>query len=123
MDSDKKLFKWVGGDVESPHVRPLWYRVQCSFRNEFFQLCPPKKNLEANLLGHLHRTKHVEQVEKAKLTVGKGTPVLQGKRGRPSRSSRTSSTSNQTHLHSFFKHGGDGNEEGVFLTRDRSDLF
>lgn len=123
VDSDKKPFKWVGGDVESPHVRSLWYRVQCSFCNEFFQLCPPKKNLEASLLGHLHGTKHAAQVEKAKLIVGKGTPVLRGKRGRPSRSSGTSSTSNQTHLHSFFKHEGDGNEEGEFLTKDRSDLF
>lgn len=68
-------------------------------------------------------SKHAEKVENAKLIVGKSTPILRGKRGRPSRSSGTNSTSNQTHLHSFFKHEGDGNEEGEFLTRDRSDLF
>ena len=61
--------------------------MKCLFCNDFFQLCLPKKNLDANLMNCLSGTKHTKCTDDAV------NPILQeqasalstGKRGRPSR--------------------------------------
>ena len=42
---DNKPFVLVG----DPEVKSFWFKVRCIFYGNFLSLCPPKKNLEANL--------------------------------------------------------------------------
>jgi hypothetical protein len=44
------------GDPESLQLKKIWYKIRCTFCNDFFQLCPPKKNLKGNLKNHMEGT-------------------------------------------------------------------
>jgi hypothetical protein len=44
------------------NVKYFWYKVRCKYCNDILALCPPKKNLEANLQNHLGGTKHEKPV-------------------------------------------------------------
>lgn len=51
------------GDLDAIELKSFCYKVRCTFCNDLFQLCPPKKNLHANLKNHLEGTKHAKMVE------------------------------------------------------------
>jgi hypothetical protein len=53
----KEPFHHVG-DPNADDLKSFWYKVRCHFCGDLLQLCPPKKNLEANLRNHLGGTKH-----------------------------------------------------------------
>jgi hypothetical protein len=59
---DEKPFILVG-DLESSKLKSFWYKIRCTFCNDFFQLCPPKKNLEGNLKNYMEKTKHAKVIE------------------------------------------------------------
>jgi hypothetical protein len=46
------------GDPDSMDVKCFWYKVRCVYCNDVFTLCPPKKNLEVNLMNHIGGRKH-----------------------------------------------------------------
>jgi hypothetical protein len=50
---DEKPFVLVG-DLKSSELKSFWYKVRCTFCNNFFQLCPPKKNMEGHLKNQSH---------------------------------------------------------------------
>ena len=78
--------------------KSFWMKVHCFYCREMYNLCPPKKNLEPNLMHHLLSNKHLQAVEQAKMGKKHGTPLLSGRRGRPALSSGVSVHSNQPHL-------------------------
>jgi len=84
----------------------------CSYCRDCFHLCPPKRNLEANLKNHLGGACHAEAVEKDLAAKGARITLMTGKRGRPSKSSGTSSASNQKSIHDWFQHTANREEEG-----------
>jgi hypothetical protein len=91
------------GDPGALILKSFWYKVRYKVCGDIFQLCPPKKNLEANLSNHYMSIMHamkLEEVEKAKNS--KGSALSTGWRGRPSLSSRLM-LGNQADLHSWFK--------------------
>lgn len=49
------------GDPLTDDMKSLRYKVKFKLCGNLFQLCPPKKNLEANLLNPLEGIKHSEQ--------------------------------------------------------------
>jgi hypothetical protein len=70
---------------------------------DLFQLCPPKKNLAANLTNHVMGIKHVTKVEEAaRLGHLSGSAISTRRRGRPTMSSR-STLGNQNDLHNWFR--------------------
>ena len=89
--------------------------MKCTYCVDFFQLCPPQKNLLANLNNHLGGTKQEKAVQDA--DNGEGSITI-GKRGRPSRSIGASELSNQRDLHSWFRHTTYNNEVGDFQCMD-----
>jgi hypothetical protein len=77
------------GDLESLELKSFWYKVRCTFCNDFFQLCPPKKNMERNLNNHMEGTKHAKVVEDVLSNKGYATSTLLiGQKGKPSTSSK-----------------------------------
>ena len=46
------------GDPNADDLKSFEYKVRCHFCGDLLQLCPLKKNLEANLQNHLGGTKH-----------------------------------------------------------------
>ena len=54
---DKEPFQLVG-DADALELRCFWYKVRSLFYCDFFQIWPPKKNLETNLRNHVEGTKH-----------------------------------------------------------------
>ena len=57
VDPDKPTFQLVG-DPDDTIMKSYWFKVRCVIcPKEVFQLCPPKRNLEANLLNHLYEPK------------------------------------------------------------------
>lgn len=109
----------VFGDVsDSTDMKCFWVKVRCSYCRDFFQLCPPKMNLESNLMNHLNGPKHAKAKEDFERTNGQIRAVSSGKRGRPTRSS-SSAHANQSVLHSWFKGATTSSKEGESQTYDR----
>ena len=53
------------GDPNANDLKSFWFKVQCHSCGDLLQLCPPNKNLEANLRNHLGGTKHAIAVEES----------------------------------------------------------
>ena len=122
-NSDRPPFLLIG-DPESADVKSFWFKVKCSFCGDIFQLCPPKKNLEANLRNHLNGTKHHKVMEDFEATVmAQGSALSSGRRGRPAKSSGGSTALNQKSLHSWYKNSTSSAEGGESRTWDRSFLL
>jgi hypothetical protein len=91
--------------------RSYWFKVRCRVCGDFFQLCPPKRNLLANLNNHLHRLKHSKAVSDSTTTSKSGSSVLStGQHGRPAKSS--ASIHNQHDLHEWFRQAPTDGEQG-----------
>lgn len=103
----------VVGDVEIPNPKSFWFKVKCPYCRDLLSLCPPKKNLEANLENHIAGSKHMVAVEEANAKHSKSTALLSG---RPSRSGSTSAHSNQPDLHSWLT-GATGGSDGDTQTK------
>lgn len=115
IDERKPTFQLIG-DPNDPIMKAFWFKVKCVIcPNEVLQLCPPKRNLEANLMNHVHGVVHCKSVEDFQRK--EGSALSTGKRGRPSRPSASSSHSIQAGLHSFFKHS-----EGESLSYDNTSI-
>jgi hypothetical protein len=70
---------------------------------DLFQLCPPKKNLAANLTNHVIGIKHITKVEEAAHPGHlSGLAISIGRRRRPTMSSRNM-LENQNDLHNWFR--------------------
>ena len=67
-----------------------------------YTLCPPKKNLEANLRNHVGGSKHAEKVLEADNSAR--TSALSGRRGRLSKSTEDGGNSSQKQLYAYFGH-------------------
>jgi hypothetical protein len=94
------LFAWIGADPESEGVKSYWYKVKCTICGDLMQLCPPKRQLESNLMAHINGTRHCRAVEE----IAQKTTCLaltNGKRGRPSRSSANNGPTTKS-LHNWF---------------------
>lgn len=109
VDQDHKPFVIIG-DRSSPHMRCFWLKVKCKFCGDFFQLCPPRRNLEANLTNHIMGPKHASAVEAAQNTRGRSAVLRTGKKGRPATSSVC--LENQGSLHSWFTSQGSNSQSG-----------
>ena len=103
-------------------VKSFWVKARCAYCNDFFVLCPHKRNLESQLQNHLGGTKH-EKVVYVEDT-GKGVPsaLRTGKRGRPSVSSGSSGVM-QSNLHSWFSHAGSESQPGASVIYDKNVLL
>ena len=113
LDSQKPTFEVISDPLD-PVMRSFWFKVKCVVcPKEVFQLCPAKKNLEANLMNHMHGVVHAKAVEELKQRNPRGQSLHTGKRGRPTRPLASASESTQTGLHDFFKHS-----QGEFLHVD-----
>jgi hypothetical protein len=89
--------------------------ASCRLCGDFFQLCPPKKNLQANLMNHLEGLKHSKLVvDCSNSTRSNSSALSTRRRGRPSKSAGT--VQNQANLHGWFKRIGDASLEGEHLT-------
>jgi hypothetical protein len=44
------------GDLLQLHQKSFWVKVRCKVCGDMYQLCPPKKNLQANLTNHVMST-------------------------------------------------------------------
>ena len=60
----------VHGDASSDFAKCFSVKVKCTYYVDYMDLCPSKKNLEANLKIHLVSTKHVNDVD------SRQTPLL-----------------------------------------------
>ena len=69
---------YVVGDTTANgfKYRSYWFKVQCRVCGDFFQLCPPKRNLLANLNNHLHGLKHLKVVSDSTTTSKSGSSAL-----------------------------------------------
>jgi len=77
------------GDLESSELKSFWYKIRYTFCNDFFQLSPPKKNLERILKKYMERTKHAKAVEDVSSKKGYATlALLTRQKGKPSTSSK-----------------------------------
>jgi hypothetical protein len=94
IGSKKKTFVVIG-DVESLDVCSKWFRIKCLYCGEYFQLCPPKKNVESNLQNHVNELKHSKAVDDHCIK-GAGNAFLTGRPGRPSKSSNSADGSQQS---------------------------
>lgn len=96
-----------------------WFKVRCAIcPKEIFQLCPPKRNLEANLFNHVQGVVHAKTLEDLNAKSAQRSPLSTGKRGKPSRSSASNGEASQKGLHSFFRH-----VEGELQSYDRESLY
>jgi hypothetical protein len=61
-----------------------WFKVRCRLCSDFFQLCPLKKHLLANLTNHLQGLKHAKVVHDSAISSKFVSSALSnGHRGRP----------------------------------------
>lgn len=117
VDSDKPTFQLVG-DPNDHVIKSYWFKVRCVVcPKEVFQLCLSERNLEENLLNHLHGVVHAKTLEDLNTKSAQGSALSTGKRGRPSRSLASSGKASQKGLHSFFRH-----VEGELQSYDRESL-
>lgn len=113
IDPKKPTFELIG-DPNDPVMKSHWFKAKCLIcPREVLQLCPPKQNLEANLMNHVHGVVHNKTLEDLQQCKD-GATLSTNKRGRPSRTSASSSQSGQTGLHTFFK-----DTEGEIFTYER----
>jgi hypothetical protein len=83
---------YIIGDLnyESFKFKSYWFKVCCRLCGDFFQLCPPKKNLQANLLNHLEGLKHLKLVaDCSTLTRSSSSTLSAGCRKKPTKSAGT----------------------------------
>ena len=103
IDPKKPTFELIG-DPNDPVMKSHWFKAKCLIcPREVSQLCPLKRNLEANLMNHVHGVVHnktLEDLQQCK----HGATLSTGKRGRPSKTLASSNQFGQTRLHTFFKH-------------------
>ena len=91
-------------DAEVEELKSFWYKVRCKVDGELLLLCPPKKNLRANLESHLQGLVHTKCMEDL-VAAGKSTSssaLNNGGRGRPPSRSRAM-IGNQCDLHGWFR--------------------
>lgn len=119
VDPEKQTFQVIGGDPHTTQMKSFWWKAKCVVCNEVYSLCPPKKNLEANLRNHAEGTRHAQKVLEA-ATSRRGA-LISGKRGRPSKSACDSSSGSQKQLHSFFGRVPESPEVNRLHSMDRSD--
>jgi ribosomal protein S27E len=112
----------VVGDPNCVEVKSFWFKVKCTYCGDFFQLCPPKRNLEANLSNHLCGTKHEKALEDAHNAKNTRPALTTGKRGRLAQKS-SGVNSNQKDLHAWFRSGENNNQEGESPLLDHSHLL
>lgn len=55
----------VVSDPEGYELKRFWFKVRCKVCGNFFQLCPPNKNLDTNLDKHGQGLKHNKLLEDA----------------------------------------------------------
>ena len=116
IDPKKPTFELIG-DPNDSIMKSYWFKAKCLIcPREVFQLCPPKRNLEANLMNHVHEVLHNKTLQDLQQRKD-GVALSTGKRGRPSRTSTSSNQCVQTGLHTFFKH-----TEGEIFTYKRMSL-
>jgi hypothetical protein len=91
------------GNPEDEDMKCWWFKVRCKVCGDLFQLCPPKKNLAANLENHVTGIKHLKAFEDSR-ALGKSSslPALTGRRGRTPSFSK-GSKGNQPDLHGWFR--------------------
>jgi hypothetical protein len=98
VDGKKPFYIVEDLDSDGFKYRSYWFKVRCRFCGDFFQLCPLKKNLFANLQNHLQGLKHskivADSLEASKST---STCLSTGRRRRPVKSNN--SVYNQQVLH------------------------
>lgn len=80
-------------------VKSYWYKVKRVYSGQFFPLCPPHNNLEANIKNRIGGLKHPLVVDKVDYATTIAPTLVPGKCGRPSRSS-TTVEQHQPSLHS-----------------------
>ena len=81
-DSERPPFV-VGGDVNLNQVKCFWLKVKCTYCFDFYQLCPLKKKLLANLEDHMQGTKRCKALEDDEVAKTHHLPTSTCKRGRP----------------------------------------
>jgi hypothetical protein len=70
------------GDPKGNSIKSFWHKIRCKVCGDLFQLCPPKKNLAANLTNHMMGIKHITKVEEAaRLEHLSGSTISIGRRG------------------------------------------
>ena len=75
IDIAKPIFQLIG-DPSAAHVKCYWFKVKCLFcSNEVLQLCSPKRNLEVNLMNHVHGTVHTKMLEELKSKTSQGSAL------------------------------------------------
>jgi len=116
----QKTFLLIGGDPQTTDLKCFWWKAKCVSCNDLYSLCPPKKNLEANLRMHAGGSKHMEKV--MQIANSEKASAMSGKHGRPAKSTRDSSYSSQKQLHPFFIHVGDSQHVQNSHSIDRSFL-
>jgi hypothetical protein len=62
VGEDQKPFMVIG-DLESDELQSFLFRVKCNVCRDYFVLCPPRKNLKANLWNHVISLKHIKAVD------------------------------------------------------------
>ena len=103
----------IVGDVEIPNLKSFWFKVKCPYYCDLLSLCPPKKNLEANLRNHIVGLKHMVAVNEDNTLHSKSTTLLIGRPSRPTRSGSNSAYSNQPNLHSWLTGASGGSDGGM----------
>ena len=75
----------VLGDPTTLELKSFWYKVRCKLCGDLMQLCPPWKNLQANLEMHLNGFKDTKGVEDARANSNRAVtgPTSSDQRGRP----------------------------------------
>ena len=82
-----KPFFIVGDHTSNGFKFCSYFKVHCRLYRDFFQLCLPKKNLEANLINHIQGYKHEKAVLDSSTSRKSATSVISmGQRGQPNRS-------------------------------------
>ena len=118
LDPNRETFELVGGDPHATELKSSWWKTKYVVCNELYTLCPPKKNLEANLKNHAGGTRHVEKLLEADKS--RRSATTSGKQGRPTKSTVDSSNSSKRQLHAFFGHIVDSPQVNVPQSIDRS---
>ena len=93
----------------------LLLKVKSTYCYDFYQLCPPKINLLANLKNHVQGTKHCKSMEDDAVAKTDHLLACTCKRGRPMMSYGSRAQNNQKDLHNWFKNFSASSEEGEYF--------
>lgn len=99
-------------------IKNFQVKAQCAYCNDFFVLCPHKRNLESQLWNHLGETKHNKVVYVEENGKGSSSAFRIGKCGLLS-ISNGSPGAMQFNLHSWFSYVGFESQLGAYLTHDQ----